>query len=109
MAASKYVFIRKPFFILAKIRRGIGSFQNNFTLNDIDLLWEFYKPTTQNCTSYFDLDEAILPAEERVASFLKRFIAGASDEMLQLLLQYATGSANVEYGSFLKYDLLIEV
>ena len=47
-------------------------------------------------------DEPLLPAEEKVDSFLKRFIAGASEKMLSLLLQFATGAANIERGSAVK-------
>ena len=39
-------------------------------------------------------DQPLLPAEDK-ASFIKRFIAGAS-EMFSLLLQFATGAANIE-------------
>ena len=78
LTAAKFVFVQKPFFALTKIRKGLGSFCYEFSVAQIDLLWNLYKPTTANCLSYFNFDEAISPAEEKIASFLKRFISGAS-------------------------------
>ena len=37
--AAKYVFVQRPFFIMSKIRKGMGSFWNGFTATDIDVLW----------------------------------------------------------------------
>ena len=100
--AAQYVFVQRPFFIMSKIRKGMGSFWNGFTATDIDVLWNSHRPTASNCLNYFTFDEPLLPAEKKVASFIKRFIAGASEEMLSLLLQFATGAANIERGSAVK-------
>ena len=99
LTAAKFVFVQKPFFALSKISKGLGSFWDEFSVSQNDLLWNLYKPTTANCLSYFNFDEAISPAEERIASFLKRFRSGASEEVLSLLLQFSTGAANLEAGS----------
>ena len=99
LMAAKYGFIQRPFFVLSKIRKGMGSFWNGFTATDIDVLWNSHRPTVSNCLNYFTFDEPLLPAKEKVASFIKRFIAGTSEEILSLLLQFATGAANIERGS----------
>ena len=52
--------------------------------------------------NYFTFHELLLPAEEKVASFSERFIAGASEEMLLLLLQFVTVAVNTERGSAMK-------
>ena len=51
-------------------------------------------------------DETLLPAEENVASFIKIFISGASEEMLSLLVQLASGAVNIERGSAVKVRFL---
>ena len=99
LTTAKFVFVQKPFSALTKIRKGLGSFWDEFSAGQIDLLWNLSKPTTANCHNYFNFDEAISSAEEKIASFLKRFISGASEEMLSLLLQFSTGAANLEAGS----------
>ena len=86
-------------FVLSKIENGMGSYWNGFTATDTDVLWNLHRPTVSNCLNYFTFDEPVLPAEEKVASFIKRFIAGTSEEMLLLLQQFATGAANIERGS----------
>ena len=106
LTAAKFVFMQKPFLALTKIRKGLGSFWDEFSVAQIDLLWNLYKATTANCLSYFNFDEAISPAEEKIASFLKRFISGASEEMLSLLLQFSTGAANLEAGSSIQVRFL---
>ena len=104
LMAAKHVFVQRPFFVLSKIRKGMGSFWNGFTAVDIDVFWNSHRPTVSNCWNYFKFDEPLLPAEEKVASFIKRFIAGASEEMLSLLLQFATSAANIERESAVQYD-----
>ena len=94
--AAKYVFVQRPFFIMSKIRKEMGLSWNDFTAADIDVLWNSHRPTASNCVNYFTFDEPLLLAEENVASFIKRFIAGTSEEMLSLLLQFAIGAANIE-------------
>ena len=102
VVATKYLFVQRPFFIMLKIRKGMGSFWNGFTATDVDVLWNSHRPTVSNRLNFFTFDEPLLPAEEKIVSFIKRFIAGASEEMLSLLLQFATGAANIERGSAVK-------
>ena len=99
LMGAKYVFVQRPFFVLSKIQNGMGSYWNGFTATDTDVLWNSHRPTVSDCLNYFTFDEPVLPAEEKVASFIKRFIAGTSEEMLLLLQQFATGAANIERGS----------
>ena len=67
--ATKYAFVQRPFFIMSKIRQGMGSFWNDFAATDIDVLWTSDQPTASNCWDYFTFDEALLPAEEKSCLF----------------------------------------
>ena len=106
LTAAKFAFVQKPFFALTKTRKGFGFFWDDFSVAQTDLLWNLCKPTNANCLSYFNFDEATSPAEEKIASFLKRFISSASDEMLSLLLQFSTGATNLEAGSSMQVQFV---
>ena len=73
LITAKFVVVQKPFFSLTKIRKGLHSFWDEFSVAQIYLLWNLHKPATTNCLSCFNFDEAISPADEEIACLLKRF------------------------------------
>ena len=50
----------------------------------------------------------MLPACEKVFSFIKRFIAGASNEMLSLQLQVVKDNANIKKGGAVQVKLVYQ-
>ena len=71
-------------------------------MEDIDHLWERYKPTTKKVLEYISFDSIVMPAEEKVSSYLRRYVSGATKETLTLLLQFATGLSCIEDGCSIK-------
>lgn len=65
LTAANFAFIQKVFLALTNIRKRLGSFCDEFSVVQTDLLWNPFKPTTANCLSYFNFDEAILTAEKK--------------------------------------------
>ena len=65
LTAANFAFIQKVFLALTKIRKRLGSFCDEFSVVQTDLLWNPFKPTTANCLSYFNFDEAISTAEKK--------------------------------------------
>ena len=62
-----------------------------------------YRPTVENVLAYFTW-EAGTPSEERVESYFKRYVRSLDENQLSSLMQFATGSLNVEPGSFVKVE-----
>ena len=100
--AARKVFIEKPYFTVTKIRKGLGTFWSNISAEDIHHLWELYKPTTKNVLEYICFNAIVMPAEEKVSSYLRRYLSGATKETLALLLRFATGSFCIEDGCSIK-------
>ena len=100
--AARKVFIEKPYFTVTKIRKGLGTFWSNISAEDIHHLWELYKPTTKNVLEYICFNAIVMPTEEKVSSYLRRYLSGATKETLALLLQFATGSSCIEDGCSIK-------
>ena len=62
-----------------------------------------YRPTMENALAYFEW-EAGTPSEERVESYFKRYVRSLDENQLSSLIQFATGSSNVEPDSFVKVE-----
>ena len=62
-----------------------------------------YRPTVENVFAYFKW-EASTPSEERVEPYFKRYVRSLDENQLSSLIQFATGSSNVEPGSFVKVE-----
>ena len=100
--AERKVFIEKPYFTVIQIRKELGTFWGNISVEDIDHLWERYKPTTKKVLEYICFDAIVMPADKKVSSYLRRYVSGTTKETLSLLLQFATGSSRIEDGCSIK-------
>lgn len=87
---------------VTKIRKGLATFWSNISVEDIHHLWERYKPTTKKVLEYICFNTIVMPSEEKVSSYLIRYLSGATKEALALLLQFATGSSCIEDGCSIK-------
>ena len=65
-------------------------------MEDTDHLWERYKPTTKKVLEYICFNAMVMPAEEKVSSYVRRNVSGATKETLAVLLQFSTGSSCIE-------------
>ena len=83
---------------VTKIRKGLGTFWCNISVEDIHHFWEHYQPTTKKVLEYICFNTIVMPAEEKVSSYLIRYLSGATKETLALLLQFPTGSSCIEDG-----------
>ena len=100
--AARKVFAEKPYFTVITLRKGLLCSQ------DIDHLWERYKPTNKNILEYIDFDDKILPVEEKITEYLKRYLSAASSDTLVLFLQFTTGSLCIEDGSRIRIKFIIQ-
>ena len=98
--AARKVFAEKPYFTVITLRKGLLCSQ------DIDHLWERYKPTNKNILEYIDFDDIILPIEEKITEYLKRYLSAASSDTLVLFLQSTTGSFCIEDGSRIRIKFI---
>ena len=71
-------------------------------MEDIHHFWEHYQPTTKKVLEYICFNTIVMPSEEKVSSYLIRYLSGATKEALALLLQFATGSSCIEDGCSIK-------
>ena len=102
LEAAKTVFVRKPFFLLEKIKIGLGSFWTGICSAEIDSLYESFHVDNETVFNYFDFNTAITPTEERVSSYLQRWLRNATTNLLSLLLEFSTGSAIMSQGEVIK-------
>ena len=104
--AARKVFVQKPYFTVITLRKRLGTFWENLCSQDIDHLWERYKPTNKNILEYIDFDDMILPVEEQITAYLKRYLSAASSDTLALFLQFTTGSFCIEDGSRIRIKFI---
>ena len=103
LQAARAVFIETPCFTLLHISEGLGNIFESLGQYEIDALYTMYRPTVENVLAYFKW-EASTPSEERVESYFKRYVWSLDENQLYSLMQFATGSLNVEPGSFIKVE-----
>lgn len=86
---SRSEMIHKPFFLLSKIRQGMGNFWRDNTKDEIE---ETYRRTTPNTTNVIaNLDCEIADKKERkVAGWLVRYLKAAETKMLCCFLRFCT-------------------
>ena len=93
--AAKNVFIKKPFFIINKIELGLGAFCGGIKIEEIDALWDTYKPNNENVINCFEFDFDTTPGDDEVLSYFKRYLRNSTEEFLTLLLQFCTSISTV--------------
>ena len=101
MQAAKKVFIEKPFYILEKMKTGLGNFWEGTSPEEIDCLYETFCVDSTNIFTCFDFSTDS-PIEERLCSYLQRWMRNASKESLSLLLEYCSGSPLVDTAQLIK-------
>ena len=94
--AAKNVFIKKTFFIRKKIQLGLGAYWGGIKIEEIDALWDTYKPSNKNKMNCFEFDFDTTPGEDEVLSYFKRYLRNSTEEFLTLLLQFCTGNSTVD-------------
>ena len=97
LQAARAAFIEKPCFTLLHISEGLDNIFKSLVQYEIDALYTMYQPTVENVLAYFKW-EASTPSEERVISYFKRYVKSLDENQLSSLIQFATGSSNVEPG-----------
>ena len=105
LEVAKKVFIQKPYFTLKSLQAGLGEFWKPITLSQIDYLWNMTAPTPLKILSNMDFIGFKSRAEERVASYLQRYINSSSPYNLELLLQFCTGSTTVDNNEKIKRNM----
>lgn len=86
---SRSEMIRKPFFLLGKIRQGMGNFWADITKDEIK---DMFRRSTPNCTNvtaslnWVALDKK----EEQVGSWLVRYLKAADNKMLWRFVRFCT-------------------
>ena len=93
--AAKNVLIKKSFFILKQVQQGLGIFWKNTSSAEIDLIWNSYKPNHDNIMECFAF-HSTSPIEEKLVSYLQRYLRNASEQTLSLMLQYCTGCSTID-------------
>ena len=83
--------IHKPYFLLAKIKQGMGDFWKDVTEEEMH---ELYTRTFPTCTNViacleFSIDDK---QEEKVSGWLIRFLKGADSKLLCRFLRFCTGA-----------------
>ena len=94
--AARKVFLQKPHFTVITLRKGLGTFWEYLCNQNIDHLWERYKPSNKNILEYIDFDDIILLVEEEITAYLKRYLPAASSDTLVLFLHSTTWSLCIE-------------
>lgn len=89
---SRLEMIHKPFFLLQKIREGMGNFWTDITKGEIE---EIYRQTTPNAANVTESLDCVISdrKEEQVAGWLVRYLKAADSKMLcQNVLRFCTAS-----------------
>ena len=104
LEAAKKVFIQNPYFTLESIQTGLGEFWEPVTLPQIGYLRNMTAPTPLNLLSNMGFTGFRSRAEERVASYLHRYINSSSPSSLEFLLQFCTGFTTVDHNEKIKVE-----
>ena len=88
---SRSEMIHKPFFLLEKIRQGMGNFWIDITKGEME---EIYRQTTPNAINVTESLDCVTSdkKEERVAGWLVRYLKAADSKMLCRFLRFCTAS-----------------
>lgn len=88
---SRLEMIHKPFFLLQKIREGMGNFWTDITKGEIE---EIYRQTTPNAANVTESLDCVISdrKEEQVAGWLVRYLKAADSKMLCRFLRFCTAS-----------------
>ena len=89
-------FYQETFFIINKIQLGLRAFWGGIKIEEIDALWDTYKPNNENIINCFEFDFDTTPGEDEVLSYFKRYLRNSTEEFLTLLFQFCTGSLTVD-------------
>ncbi|XP_068726598.1 uncharacterized protein [Montipora capricornis] len=87
---SRSELIQKPFYLLGKIREGMGNFWTDVTKEEIGGIYSQTTPSSTKVTesiTYVISDKK----EEQVAAWLVRYLKAADTKMLSRFLRFCTG------------------
>ena len=88
---SRSEVIHKPFFLLQKIRQGMGNFWIDITKGEME---EIYRQTTPNAANVTESLDCVTwdNKEEQVAGWLVQYLKAADSKMLCRFLRFCTAS-----------------
>lgn len=88
---SRSEMIHKPFFLLEKIRQGMGNFWIDITKREME---EIYRQTTPNPANVTESLDCVISdkKEEQVAGWLVRYLKAADSKMLCRFVRFCTAS-----------------
>ena len=88
---SRSEMIHKPFFLLKKIRQGMGNFWTDITKGEME---DIYRQTTPNAGNVTGSLDCVISdkKEEQVVGWLVRYLKAADSKMLCHFLRFCTAS-----------------
>ena len=84
------------------MQAGLGDFWNDLAINEIDDIWESYKPNNFNILECFNFKLGVTPSEENVPTHLKILLQNAPKEMLAVVLHFCTGTSAIDNSEKIK-------
>ena len=91
---AQNAFLRFPCFAFQKICKGMGKFWKGVTHRDINKIYEAALPTPETLLEVCEIDESD-SQETKCVTWFCRYIRCCTPRMLQLLLRFSTGSAQL--------------
>ena len=84
------------------MQAGLGDFWNDLAINEIDDIWESYKPNNFNILECFNFKLGVTPSEENVPTHLKILLQNAPKEILALVLHFCIGTSTIDNSEKIK-------
>ena len=93
--AAKIALINTPCYLMQKVVSGMGNFWNKVSSHMISSLYDCTLPTSEKILSNLDANESC-NQDQKVVTWLHRYIRCCSKEELQMLLRFVTGSPSIQ-------------
>lgn len=93
--AAKIALLNKPCYLMQQLAYGLGNFWNKITGEMIETLYSSTLPTSEKIISSLIPNEKC-PQDQKVFTWLNRFIRGLSVRELGVFLRFVTGSNNFQ-------------
>ena len=105
LKAANIVLVKRPFWSMQCIVKGMGGFWNKLDPTMIDALYSTCTPNSES------LIEKIIPNEtcaqdQAVTTYLHRYIRSCTQSELQLLVRFITGSSSISPESVIKLEFV---
>ena len=97
--------ISKPMYTLTNLRRGMGSFWDNVSAEEIDALYNLCSPNADRVLASLTLPEDN-PTEALLSRWLVRFINSSSQKLVRRFVQFATGCSCLVPGKTIRVEIV---